>query len=72
MQEMCEEAGVEKKTNHSLRATGCTALFNAGVPVKMICDVTGHRSNAIQLYKRPPEEQKKQVSKIMMNSGSKP
>ena len=72
MQVMCEEAGVEKKTNHSLRATGCTALFNAGVPEKMIRDVTGHRSNAIQLYERPTEEQKKHVSKVMMNSGSKP
>ena len=72
MQAMCADAGVEKKTNHSLRATGATALFNAGVAEKMIRDVTGHRSNAIQLYERPTEEQKKQVSKIMMNSGSKP
>ena len=32
---MCEDAGItERKTNHSLRATGTTALFSAGVPEK--------------------------------------
>ena len=37
----------EKKTTiaHSLRATGATALFNAGVPENLIQDVTGHRSS---------------------------
>ena len=54
MEVMCQEAGIsEKKTNHSLRATGATALFNAGVPKKLIKDVTGHRSNALHLYERP-------------------
>ena len=34
---MCKEAGItEKKNNHSLRATGASALFNAGVPEKLI------------------------------------
>ncbi len=27
--DMCLEAGVEQKTNHSLRATGATALFHS-------------------------------------------
>ena len=45
MENMCKEAGIqEKKTNHTLRAIGATALFNAGVPEKLIRDVTGHRS----------------------------
>ena len=48
MDAMCKEAGIkEKKSNHSLRATGATALFNAGVPEKLIRDVTGHRSKAL-------------------------
>ena len=51
---MCFEADIhEKKTNHSLRATGASALFNAGVPDKLIRDVTSHWSNALQLYERP-------------------
>ena len=35
MKEMSVEAGFqETKTNHSLRATGATTLFNAGLPEK--------------------------------------
>ena len=44
---MCSEAGIHEKTNHSLKDTGASALFNAGVPEKLIGDVTGHRSNAL-------------------------
>ena len=29
MKEMCKEAGLEKKTNNSLRATGTSAMFRA-------------------------------------------
>ena len=64
---MCHEAGIsEKKTNHSLRATGATALFNAGVPEKLIKDVTGHRSNALHLYERPSLQQRQEVSKVLV------
>jgi integrase len=31
-------------TNHSLRATGATRLFEANVPEKLIQERTGHRS----------------------------
>ena len=45
---MCDEDGINsKKTNHSLRATGTTAMFNANVPEKIIREVTGHTSNAL-------------------------
>ena len=37
---------------------GSSALFSAGVPEKLIRDVTGHRSSALQLYERPTVEQK--------------
>ena len=39
---MCEEAGIEGKTNHSLRATGVTKMYLAGVPKKVIQERTGH------------------------------
>ena len=32
--DICKEVGIEKKMNHSLRATGATAMFAAGVPEK--------------------------------------
>ena len=41
---MCERAGVERKSNHSLRATGATEMFAANVPEKLIQSRTGHRS----------------------------
>ena len=46
-----------KNMNHTLKATKASALFNAGIPEKMIREVTGHRSNALQLYERPAVEQ---------------
>ena len=42
---MCSEAGIEGHfTNHSLRATGATQLFERNVPEKVIQEFTGHRS----------------------------
>ena len=64
---MCREAGIsEKTTNHSLRATGATAFSSAGVPEKLIRDVTGHRSIVCQLYERPSLAQKEAVSNILV------
>ena len=56
----------EKKTNHSLRATGATALFSANVPEKIIRDVTGHRSNALELYEHPTLQQRRAVSGVLV------
>ena len=46
------EAGVQKSlTNHSLRAAGATAMFQAGIPEKLIAEHTGHRSQkSLRLY----------------------
>ena len=54
--------GNAKLCTLSLRATGASALFNAGVPERLIRDVTGHKSNALHLYEHPTEQQKKQQS----------
>ena len=64
---MCEEAKIEeKKVNHSLRATGTSALFNAEVPEKLIKGVTGHKSStALHLYERPTAIQQRAVSKVL-------
>ena len=41
---MCEMAGIEGvKTNHSLRVSGASYLFDAGVPERIIQARTGHR-----------------------------
>ena len=65
---MTSEAGVESYyiyTNHSLRATTVSRLFQNDVDYKLIKGVTGHRSDALQGYKRETEEQLLKVSKIV-------
>ena len=63
---MMSEAGVEGYyTNHSLRATAVSRLFQNDVDDKLIKGVTGHRSDALQGYRRETEEQLLKVSKIV-------
>ena len=65
--EMCAEAGVQgHKTNHSLRATGASELFAAGVPERIIQERTGHRSlKALRTYERTSAKQHQAVSEIL-------
>ena len=60
------EAGVEGYySNYSLRATSVGRLFQNDVDDKLIKGVTGHRSDALQGYKRESKEQLLKVSKIV-------
>ena len=66
VQEICSDAGISKKTNHSLRATGAASLFKANVPEKIIQTTTGHRSiDALRVYERVSEDQRKVASRIL-------
>ena len=59
-----------KKTNHSLRVTGATSLFEKQVPEKIVKERTGHRSlTALRMYECTSSAQHKAVSSIL--SGSK-
>jgi len=51
--------------NHSGRVTCCTRLYNAGFGEQSLTDRSGHRSNAVQIYKRPCVEQQKAVSSAL-------
>ena len=42
VKDMCEEASILGKTNHSLMATGVTEMCIAGVPGRIMLDCTGH------------------------------
>ena len=59
MKDVCKEAGVEKKyTNHSLRATGATRLFQSGTPENVIMERSGHRSlDGVRQYERVSQDQ---------------
>ena len=70
---MCTEANIEGRfTNHSLRATGATELFQKEVPEKIIQEVTGHRSvKALRQYERVSNAQKEAACNILTGSESK-
>ena len=72
VQKMCQLAGIPgHKTNHSLRATGASQLFQASVPEKIIQERTGHRSlEALRQYERTTTEQHEAVSEVL--SSEKP
>ena len=63
---MCERAGIQgHKTNHSLRATAATELYQADVPEKLIQERTGHQSlKALRVYERTTTHQQQAVSSL--------
>ena len=70
LKNMCSIAGIEShKTNHSLRATGATDMFRAGVPEKIIQQRTGHLSlKALGEYERTTDAQQKAVCGVLHSS----
>ena len=58
--------GVSGKTNHSLRATGASEMFEAGVPEKIVQERTRHRSTeALRMYERTTTTQHMAVSRVL-------
>lgn len=54
---LAKEAKLEGHfTNHSLRLTAATRLYQAGVDEQTIMEYTGHKSEAVRLYKRPSDK----------------
>lgn len=71
IKDMCKDAGIEEKTNHSLRATGRSAMFQANVTEKIIQNTTGHRSlEAPRKYQHTLMEQHQAVSQLLMSGKS--
>lgn len=65
---MMKDASIQGKkfTNHSLRATGTTTLFDAGVPEALIQKRSGHRSTkALRMYERVTPDQDLAISQIL-------
>ena len=67
---MCSLAGIEGKiTNHSLRATAATQMYEMGVPEKVIQERTGHRSlDSLRVYERTSTQQQQAASNILSGS----
>ena len=52
-------------TNHSLRRSGTTRLFQAGVDRKIVKEYTGHSSDTVDKYQITSHAQRQQVSEIL-------
>ena len=61
--DICVEAEIGLRyTNHSLWATAITRMYESGVPEKLICDKSGHKSlKGVRAYKKVSLEQEKAV-----------
>ena len=70
---MCEQAGcIGRYTNHSLRATAITRMYNTGVPEKLIAETSRHKSTkALRQYEHTSQEQQKAVTSVLNNSDNK-
>ena len=64
---ICKEAGIGGyKTNHSLRATAATRLYQSGVDEQLVMERTGHRSlEGVRSYKRTSDTQCQALSDIL-------
>ena len=66
VKEICEKGGIDGYfTNHSLRSSSATRMYQGGVDEQVIQEVTGHRSLAVRSYKRTCNEQKCRASQIV-------
>jgi integrase len=66
---LCNDGGLHGyRTNHSLRTSAATRLYQAGVDEQLITEVTGHRSNAVRNYKRTTTAQKRKISEVIQGS----
>ena len=69
VKEICKDGGLPPRSNHSLRATGATTMFQANVPEKIIQSTTGHRCiDGLRRYERISTEQHQALSRVMMSS----
>ena len=72
VREVCKEAGLEGKfTNHSLRATCASRMYQTDVPEQLIKEVTGHKSDCVRYYKRTSDNLRESASKTLSKNASK-
>ena len=65
---MLKDAGLDGFfTNHSLRRTCATRLFQGGQDVKIVKEITGHISDVVHKYQQTSDVQRMNVSLIIQN-----
>ena len=71
---ICKLAGIQGfKTNHSLRATATSRLYQSGVDEQLVMERTGHRSvEGVRSYKRTSDRQREALSDILNRTETAP
>jgi integrase/recombinase XerD len=60
LREACAVVGLEGVSTHSFRRTALTTMSNAGIPLRVIQEISGHKSlSELQKYLEVKPEQKK-------------
>lgn len=68
LREACQRVGIEGVSTHSFRRTALTQMSNAGVPIRIIQEISGHRT-LDELYKYlevKPEQVKGAIANLSM------
>lgn len=69
IKDICESAGLPGfYTNHSLRSTSATTMYQGDIDEQIIQEITGHRSLAVRSYKRTCDKQRKEASNCIFNT----
>ena len=67
VKEICSKSGIEGNfTNHSLRSTSASRMYQCNVPEQVIKEVTSHWSDCIRVYKHTSDELREQASKTLV------
>ena len=71
---LCKSASIDGyKTNHSLRVTAATRLFQQGVDEQLIMLRAGHRSiDGVRTYKRVSKDQQQVLSNVLNRTTEPP
>ena len=63
---ICTNGGLTgHRTNHSLRATAATRMYDLEFDEQLVCETTGHRSHCVRSYKRTSSELKRKASRAV-------
>ncbi len=67
VKKLCAQVGLEGfYSNHSLRGTSATRMYQAGIEEQVISEISGRRSNCVQQYKTTNITQKCDASCALM------
>ena len=69
IKELCATAGLPGfYSNHSLRSTSATTMYQGDIDEQIIQEITGHRSLAVRSYKRTCDSQRKKASNCIFGT----